>query len=174
MELKCKDCGTVLNEGEAKTFTCCDECWGKHYEKTYKRNPDIINTVDAWHEILRTEGHWFAINQSLIDLYLHKCTAGNVLDFLQEIIPNEKIMDEMNDEINAGNLVISQAKSLIDGLEKENTKYSERIGEFKERYETVANALVLAVNILNRKDGHVTIEENEKITYARSLLNPKD
>lgn len=24
---KCIDCGKPLNEGEAKTFTCCDDCW---------------------------------------------------------------------------------------------------------------------------------------------------
>ena len=30
---KCADCGCDLNEGEAKTFTVCDECWDKHYSK---------------------------------------------------------------------------------------------------------------------------------------------
>jgi NADH pyrophosphatase NudC (nudix superfamily) len=28
---KCKDCGAPMNEGEAKTFTVCDDCWEKHY-----------------------------------------------------------------------------------------------------------------------------------------------
>lgn len=32
---KCADCGAALNEGEAKTFTCCDACW----DKTYRRAP---------------------------------------------------------------------------------------------------------------------------------------
>ena len=30
-ELKCA-CGEPMNEGEAKTFTCCDKCWDKHYK----------------------------------------------------------------------------------------------------------------------------------------------
>ena len=29
----CMDCGAEMNEGERKTFTCCDACWDKHYEK---------------------------------------------------------------------------------------------------------------------------------------------
>jgi len=29
---KCSDCGAPMNEGEAKTFTCCDSCWEKHWE----------------------------------------------------------------------------------------------------------------------------------------------
>lgn len=28
----CKDCGTEMDEGEAKTFTCCEVCWDKHYK----------------------------------------------------------------------------------------------------------------------------------------------
>ena len=28
---KCKDCGAPMNEGEAKTFTVCDDCWEKHF-----------------------------------------------------------------------------------------------------------------------------------------------
>ncbi len=28
---KCADCGTGLNEGEAKCFTVCDACWDKAY-----------------------------------------------------------------------------------------------------------------------------------------------
>ena len=30
---RCADCGTALNEGEAKTFTVCDSCWDKAYPK---------------------------------------------------------------------------------------------------------------------------------------------
>ena len=29
----CADCGAEMNEGERKTFTCCEVCWGKHYAK---------------------------------------------------------------------------------------------------------------------------------------------
>jgi NADH pyrophosphatase NudC (nudix superfamily) len=29
----CADCGCDLNEGEAKTFTVCDDCWDKHYPR---------------------------------------------------------------------------------------------------------------------------------------------
>lgn len=29
----CADCGTALNDGEAKTFTVCDACWDKAYPK---------------------------------------------------------------------------------------------------------------------------------------------
>lgn len=29
----CDDCGTKLNEGEAKCFTVCDICWRAHYVK---------------------------------------------------------------------------------------------------------------------------------------------
>lgn len=28
---RCVDCGCVLNAGEAKAFTCCDDCWRKAY-----------------------------------------------------------------------------------------------------------------------------------------------
>lgn len=31
-EYRCS-CGNLMAEGEAKTFTCCEECWDKHYEK---------------------------------------------------------------------------------------------------------------------------------------------
>lgn len=30
---RCADCGTPLNEGEAKTFTVCDACWDRQYGK---------------------------------------------------------------------------------------------------------------------------------------------
>lgn len=29
----CNDCGVELDEGEGSVFTCCDECWDKHYKK---------------------------------------------------------------------------------------------------------------------------------------------
>lgn len=29
--MKCRDCGTVLNEGTAKVFTVCDACWDRAY-----------------------------------------------------------------------------------------------------------------------------------------------
>ena len=32
-EFSCRECGSEMNEGEAKTFTCCDKCWDKHYIK---------------------------------------------------------------------------------------------------------------------------------------------
>lgn len=39
-EYKCSDCGAPMNEGEAKTFTCCEACWDKKYP------PDNSNRVD--------------------------------------------------------------------------------------------------------------------------------
>jgi hypothetical protein len=30
-EGKCSDCGALMNEGEARTFTVCDACWKKKY-----------------------------------------------------------------------------------------------------------------------------------------------
>jgi len=36
----CNDCGVEMNEGEAKTFTCCDACWDKKY-------PAESNQVEA-------------------------------------------------------------------------------------------------------------------------------
>lgn len=29
----CNDCGTPVNEGEAKTFGICDECWNRYYNE---------------------------------------------------------------------------------------------------------------------------------------------
>ncbi len=43
-EYKCKDCGAEMNEGEAKTFTCCDECWDKSYRSNANKgvhDPEI-------------------------------------------------------------------------------------------------------------------------------------
>jgi len=28
----CTECGAELNEGEAKTFTVCEDCWDKNYK----------------------------------------------------------------------------------------------------------------------------------------------
>ncbi len=32
----CAECGCPLNEGEAKTFTVCDDCWDKTYVQVEK------------------------------------------------------------------------------------------------------------------------------------------
>ena len=32
----CADCGSLMNDGEAKCFTVCDTCWNKHYHGTGK------------------------------------------------------------------------------------------------------------------------------------------
>ena len=37
---KCKDCGTELNEGEAKCFTVCDHCWNNAYLAFPKSAPE--------------------------------------------------------------------------------------------------------------------------------------
>lgn len=33
------ECGNEMNEGEARTFTCCEVCWDKHYKE------DFVNTI---------------------------------------------------------------------------------------------------------------------------------
>jgi len=44
----CNDCGVEMNEGEAKTFTCCDACWDKKYpaesnQVQAKVKPEIVD-----------------------------------------------------------------------------------------------------------------------------------
>ena len=46
-EYKCNDCGASMNEGEAKTFTCCDDCWDKAYGKKASNADGKNRQVDA-------------------------------------------------------------------------------------------------------------------------------
>ena len=41
---KCIECGKPLNEGEAKTFTCCDDCW----EIAYASKPQSAQSEGAY------------------------------------------------------------------------------------------------------------------------------
>lgn len=43
----CADCGSGLNEGEAKTFTVCDACWDKAYPKEPEAPPDDMPSAEA-------------------------------------------------------------------------------------------------------------------------------
>jgi len=46
----CQDCGSEMNEGEGRTFTCCDKCWSKRYplkgEKKWKCSNGHISTKE--------------------------------------------------------------------------------------------------------------------------------
>lgn len=33
------ECGNEMNEGEAKTFTCCEVCWDEKYPPEKKSQP---------------------------------------------------------------------------------------------------------------------------------------
>lgn len=43
IDFKCSECGASLNEGEAKTFTVCDECWDKAFPSS--PSPDLEGLI---------------------------------------------------------------------------------------------------------------------------------
>ena len=45
-EYECADCGAAMNEGEAKTFTCCDACWDKKYKEDTPREW-MVTVIDG-------------------------------------------------------------------------------------------------------------------------------
>ena len=48
---KCADCGTEMNEGEAKTFTVCDACFDKHYKKIVNPNESTSSQESNEHKL---------------------------------------------------------------------------------------------------------------------------